>query len=183
MPAPQMPMQPRLQPWRPHTKAQWRARIHDINWPRMDRRPAEPRPFCQRHRAAANWPLRKEQPKAACWANALAAWRPCAPDMVRKFASKCLRARGTNTGNAASARAKTHADGAPPTNKNTTTPTTKLQTPPFAWPCRSGNIFGGAAAAWSSGMILGLGPRGPGFNSRSSPFLSTAGARPARRQR
>ena len=24
-------------------------------------------------------------------------------------------------------------------------------------------------AAWSSGMILGLGPRGPGFNSRSSP--------------
>ena len=23
-------------------------------------------------------------------------------------------------------------------------------------------------AAWSSGMILGLGPRGPGFNSRSS---------------
>ena len=25
------------------------------------------------------------------------------------------------------------------------------------------------AAAWSSGMILGLGPRGPGFNSRSSP--------------
>jgi uncharacterized membrane protein len=25
-------------------------------------------------------------------------------------------------------------------------------------------------AAWSSGMILGLGPRGPGFNSRSGPF-------------
>jgi hypothetical protein len=24
-------------------------------------------------------------------------------------------------------------------------------------------------AAWSSGMILGLGPRGPGFNSRSGP--------------
>ena len=25
------------------------------------------------------------------------------------------------------------------------------------------------SAAWSSGMILGLGPRGPGFNSRSGP--------------
>ena len=25
-------------------------------------------------------------------------------------------------------------------------------------------------AAWSSGMIPGLGPRGPGFNSRSGPF-------------
>ena len=25
-------------------------------------------------------------------------------------------------------------------------------------------------AAWSSGMILGLGPRGPGFNSRSGPL-------------
>ena len=29
-------------------------------------------------------------------------------------------------------------------------------------------------AAWSSGMILGLGPRGPGFNSRSGPFAHHA---------
>ena len=26
-------------------------------------------------------------------------------------------------------------------------------------------------AAWSSGMILGLGPRGPGFESLNSPFM------------
>ena len=29
-------------------------------------------------------------------------------------------------------------------------------------------------AAWSSGMILGLGPRGPGFNSRSGPFATVS---------
>ena len=29
-------------------------------------------------------------------------------------------------------------------------------------------------AAWSSGMILGLGPRGPGFNSRSGPSAQHA---------
>jgi hypothetical protein len=29
-------------------------------------------------------------------------------------------------------------------------------------------------AAWSSGMILGLGPRGPGFNSRSGPFAAVS---------
>ena len=30
------------------------------------------------------------------------------------------------------------------------------------------------SAAWSSGMILGLGPRGPGFNSRSGPFATVS---------
>ena len=36
-------------------------------------------------------------------------------------------------------------------------------------------------AAWSSGMILGLGPRGPGFNSRSSPFVFLASSHPSAR--
>ena len=34
-------------------------------------------------------------------------------------------------------------------------------------------------AAWSSGMILASGARGPGFNSRSSPFLSRLMTLPA----
>ena len=33
-------------------------------------------------------------------------------------------------------------------------------------------------AAWSSGMILASGARGPGFNSRSSPFIKHVSVRP-----
>ena len=31
------------------------------------------------------------------------------------------------------------------------------------------------SAAWSSGMILASGARGPGFNSQSSPFVNISG--------
>jgi hypothetical protein len=42
-------------------------------------------------------------------------------------------------------------------------------------PSASGSRFAGVisrSAAWSSGMILASGARGPGFNSRSSPLLA-----------
>ena len=34
-----------------------------------------------------------------------------------------------------------------------------------------------ALAVWSSGMILGLGPRGPGFNSQNSPSFNVTSRR------
>ena len=36
--------------------------------------------------------------------------------------------------------------------------------------CSSGSTLDVSLAAWSSGMILASGARGPGFNSRSSPL-------------
>ena len=41
------------------------------------------------------------------------------------------------------------------------------------WRCRTSESSS-CSAAWSSGMILGLGPRGPGFNSRSGPFAAVS---------
>ena len=43
-----------------------------------------------------------------------------------------------------------------------------------AWDATAGRARHTSLAAWSSGMILAQGARGPGFNSRSSPFLDQA---------
>ena len=40
----------------------------------------------------------------------------------------------------------------------------------YPWHIHPGAIANKQSVAWSSGMILAQGARGPGFNSRSSPF-------------